>query len=71
MPFCQTAPLLPSITQQHNRILVGRFNLNHTTTICSDIVGQHTEIGGSTFGADLIKKQTNKQKKTVQKAKCG
>jgi len=53
-PFCQTAPLLPSVAQQQNVTGVGKFSLYcHTTNIPSDAVGQHTKIGGITFRAAL------------------
>jgi len=53
MPFCQSAPLLPSVTQQQN--IMGYWWEGSTSaaippTAASD-VGQHNEIGGITFGA--------------------
>ena len=57
MPFCQTAPLLPSITQQKHEMEYG-----WETSACaavpppsaSDFVGQHSNIGGNTFRAAVI-----------------
>ena len=58
MPLCQTAPLLPSVTQQQNvtGILVGRFGLcclfhQHLPL---DVMGQQNKIGGITFRMTYI-----------------
>jgi len=56
-PFCQTAPLLPSLTQQQNA--TEYYWQSSTSTAIpppstSDTVGQHDKIGGITFGAALI-----------------
>ena len=56
-PLCQTAPLLPSVTQQKkcNRILVGRFSLYcHTTNMLHWHHGPTSKIGGITFRVVLI-----------------
>jgi len=56
-PFCQTTPLLPSVTgQQH---VMGYWWEGSTSTAiaptsASDIVGQHHQIGGITFTAALL-----------------
>jgi len=55
--FCQTVPLLPSVTWQQN--IMGYWWEGSTSTaipptFVSDIVGQHNKIGGITFGAALI-----------------
>ena len=56
MPFCQTAPLLPSVTQQH--VTEYWWEGSATTAILptstSNITGQHHKTGGITFGAALI-----------------
>jgi len=56
MPLYQTAPLLPSVTQQQN--LMKRWEESSTSravspTAISDVVGQH-KIGGITFGTALL-----------------
>ena len=55
-PFCQTAPLLPSVAQQQN--VMKYFQEGSTSTAipptsASDIVGRHNKIGGITLGVDL------------------
>ena len=55
-PFCQTAPLLPSGTQQQNVMEYWWEGSTSTATLptsTSDIMGQHNKIGGSTFGGAL------------------
>ena len=52
MPFCQTAPLLPSVKQQQN--VMGHWWEGSTST-ASDIVGQHHKTGGIRFRAAFIK----------------
>ena len=57
MPFCQTASLLPSVTQQQN--VMGYCWEGSTSTAVppistSEIVGQHNNIGGITFRAALV-----------------
>ena len=63
-PLCQTAPLLPSVTQQQN--VMGCWCEGSTTTATpptstSDIVIQHTKIRGITFGAALVDHILTKQ----------
>ena len=56
-PFCQTAPLLPSVTQQQNGTDYGWEDSTSTAippTSTTNIVGQHNKIGGITFGAGSI-----------------
>ena len=51
--FCQIAPLLPSVTKQQNGTeywLEGSTSTAIPTTSNSDVMGQHNEIGGITFG---------------------
>jgi len=53
-PFCQTAPLLPSVTWQQNVREYWWEDSDSTAippTSASDIVGQHNKIGDITFGA--------------------
>jgi len=48
-PFYQTAPLLPSVTQQQNVMEYWREGSASTAvppTSASDVVGQHNKIGG-------------------------
>jgi len=56
MPFCQTAPLLPSVIQQD--VMVHWWESSTSTVIAptftSDTMGQCSEIGGITFGAALL-----------------
>ena len=57
VPFCQAAPLLPSVTRQQSEM---EYWWEHSTSIAipptptSDIVGQHNQIGGITFRAALV-----------------
>ena len=56
-PFCQTAPVLPSLTRQHHVMECWWEGLPSTAiqpTSTSDIVGQHNKIGGVTSGATLV-----------------
>ena len=51
MPFCQTAPLLPSVTQQQNVLEYWQEGSTSTAvrpTSASDTVGQCNKIGGIT-----------------------
>jgi len=57
MPFCQTAPVLPSVTQQQH--VMEYWWENSTSTAipppsASAVTGQHNKIGGVTFRAALI-----------------
>ena len=57
MPFCQTAPVLPSVTQQQNGMewwWDSSTSAAIPLTSASDIMGQHSKTGGITFGATLI-----------------
>ena len=55
MPFCQTAPLLPSVSWQQNRTLgEGSTSTAMPPTSISDVVGQHNKIWDITFGAALV-----------------
>jgi len=53
MPFCHTAPLLPSVTQQQH---VTGYGWEGSTpiaippTFTSNFVSQHHKMGGITFG---------------------
>ena len=52
MPFCQTAPVLPSVTQQQNVMECwwkGSVSITMPPTSTSDVMGQHDEIEGITF----------------------
>jgi len=56
MPFCQTAPQLPSTTQQQH--IMGYWWEGSTSAAippasASDVMGQHHKTGGITFRADL------------------
>ena len=56
-PFCQTAPLLPSVTwQQHvtQYLWEGPTSTAIAPTFLLDIVGTHNKIGSITFGATLV-----------------
>jgi len=58
-PFCQTAPILPSGTQQQNVMEYWWEGSTSTATLptsTSDIMGQHNKIGGITLGAALLVK---------------
>jgi len=49
-PFCQTTPLLPSVTwQQHVARNIG--GMPYYITSASDVLGQRNKIGGITFRA--------------------
>ena len=57
MPFCQTAPLLPSVMQQQNVMEYcweGSASTAIPPTSASDVAGQHNKIGGTTFGAEFV-----------------
>ena len=57
IPFCQTAPLLPSVTQQQNVTEYwweGSTSTSTPPTSACDSVGQNNEIGGITSGAALL-----------------
>jgi len=57
MPLCQTAPLLPSVTQQQNLVehwQEGSASTAISPTSASHAVGQHFKIGGITFRAALV-----------------
>jgi len=63
-PCCQTAPLLLFVTWQQN--ITEYWRAGSTSAIpltsASDVVGQHNEIGGITFGESLtldILRRTN------------
>ena len=56
-PFWRTAPLLPSFTQQQN--VMGCWWEGSASTVLlptstSDVMGQHRNIGGITFGTPLL-----------------
>ena len=56
-PFCQTTPLLPSVAQQQNVMQYwweGSPSAAIPPTSTSDIVSQHNNIRGLTFGAALV-----------------
>ena len=61
-PFCQTAPLLLSITQQQH-LMEYWWEGSASTAVpppsASDIVNQYNKIGGTAFGAVLIVSLTN------------
>ena len=49
MPFCQTVPLLPSVTQQQDVTEYwweGSVSTAIPPTSTSDIMGQHNKLGG-------------------------
>ena len=57
MPFCQIAPLLPSVAWQQNVMVYwweGSTSTAVTPTSASGIVGQRNKIGGIIFRAALI-----------------
>jgi len=54
--FCQTAPLLPSVTQQQNVMEYWQVGSNSTATpptSASDAVDTHNKMRGITIGVDL------------------
>ena len=57
MPFCHTAPLLPSVAWQQN---VTEYSWEGSTftavtpTFISDVMGQYNKVGGITFRAALV-----------------
>ena len=56
MPFSQTAPLLPSVTQQQN-IMEHRLKVQHLLLYhqhLPDVVGQHNKIRGIIFRTVFI-----------------
>ena len=56
-PFCQTDPLLPSVTQQQNVVeywCEGSTSTDVPPKSTSDIVHQHNKTGGITFRAALV-----------------
>jgi len=57
MPFCQAAPLLPSVTRRQNGMEYwweGSASIAVPPTSAYDIVGQQNNIGGITFGAAFV-----------------
>lgn len=57
MPFCQSAPLPPSVTRQQNWMECWQEGSSSTATqptSASDVMDQHNKIGGIAFGAALI-----------------
>ena len=58
--FCQTAPLLLSVTQQHvlEYWCEGSIFSAVPPTFTSALMGQHHKMGGITFGAGFIQGQT-------------
>jgi len=57
MPFRQTAPLLPFLTQQQNVVEYwweGASSTATSSTSASDTVGQNNKIEGITSGAALV-----------------
>jgi len=52
MPLCQTAPLLPSVTQQQNSGILTSTAVPPRSV--SDVVSQHHKIGSNTFEAVLV-----------------
>ena len=52
IPFCPTAPLLPSVTQQQN-VREGSASTAIPSTFLSDIIGQQSKIRGIIFRAVL------------------
>jgi len=60
MPFCQAAPLLPSVTRRQNGMEYwweGSASIAVPPTSAYDIVGQQNNIGGITFGAAFVLSQ--------------
>ena len=56
-PFCQTAPLLPSVTRQQHVVEYWWESLSSAAippTFTSDVMSQHNKIGSFTFGAVLV-----------------
>ena len=57
MPFCQTAPLLPSVTWQENVMKYWQEGSATTAvppTSTSDIMGLYNKIQGIVFRTDLV-----------------
>ena len=55
IPFCQTAPLLPSVTWQQNGGWEGSASTATPSTFASDFVGKHHKVGSNALKAALIK----------------
>ena len=56
-PLCQSAPLLPSVTQQQHGMgywLEDSNCIAMQLTFTSDVLGQHNTKGGVTFRADIM-----------------
>ena len=53
-PFCQTAPLLPPVTQQQNITAYWWKGSTISPMSTSNTLGLHNKIGGIAFGATLI-----------------
>ena len=57
LPFCQTAPLQTSVTQQQHVVEYwweGSASTARPPTYTSDVMDQYNKIGGFTFGLALI-----------------
>ena len=57
MSFCQTIPLLPSVTQQEHVMKYcweGSASTVISLTSASDVVGKYNKMGGIIFGADFV-----------------
>jgi len=57
MTFCQTAPILPSVTQQQNvmeKWWEGSASTAIPSTSASDVVSHHNKIGGIIFRQALV-----------------
>jgi len=69
MPFYCTSPLLPSVTQQQN-VMGYWWKSSASTAIpptpASDIAGQHSKMGGISFGAALKVMATEENKEGEQ-----
>ena len=62
-PFCHAGPLLPRVTRQQNGTEYwweGSASAAIPPPFTSDVVGQHNNIGGITFGAAIV----NTERKT-------
>ena len=63
--FCQTTPLLPSVTEQQHGMgywWEGSASTATSPTSASDVMGQHNKIRGITFGEPIIKYIINEYK---------
>ena len=57
MPFCQTASLLPSVTQEQHVMEYwweGLISIAIPPTAISEVIDQHSKLGGIAFGEGFL-----------------